>query len=837
MKFKSLCCVLAAIFITTLGYSQGEDQGKQITVTGKVIDAETSEPLEFATLVLESTDDPNIVTGGITNQQGEFSVDAPSGNYNIRVEFISYRPYTLNNQSLTKDRNLGTIELTVDVAELDAVEIVGEKTTVEVRLDKKVYNLGKDLTTSGATVTDALNNVPSVTVDVEGAISLRGNENVRILINGKPSAMAGFGSTDALKQLPADAIEKVEVITSPSARYDAEGTAGILNIVLKKEKTLGFNGSVSVTTGYPATSRISANLNLRTDKFNIFTTLGHFYREPPGQAHFDNRYFGESVFDRVTEDREMMRKDNGFNANLGMEYFLTDRSSITASVFTRLSDEEDHTKNTTSRYIGSDIDSRTLREELEKQDDKSYQISLNYTNHFNDEGHKLTADFQYSTDDETNNTNIDENQFFPTDQYVDRERVFETDVEDEYLVQVDYVLPMGEAQFEAGYRGDFEHTENDYELARYNTETGEFDTDYGLTNVFDYEENVNAVYAQYGNKFGKFSFLLGLRLENTQLKGKVTSDLTDEQLIDTLGFEFDPDFDKNYLELFPTVNLTYELGENENISLGYNRRINRPRGWFINPFPSRSSRTNIFQGNPDLNPAFADAFDLGYLKRWEDLTLTSSVYYQRETESFDRVQRETGRQTSDGIDIISTIPINLSTNQRYGGEVGLMYGGIDWLQLNGSFNLFKSKTDGEYEGVDYSADNTSWFSRLSAKVELPARVDWQTNAFYMGPRENSQTKSDGMLSVDMALSKDIMGDNATISMNVSDLLNTRKRNSYTRSYDEFGDLSFTSDSEFQWRERQFTISFVYRFNQPKNGRANRPNNNNMDDDNGGGFQG
>src|SRR5690606_9006498 len=171
MKFKSLCCALAAIFITAFGYAQGSEQTKQITVTGRIIDADTSEPFEFATVVLQNANDPNIITGGITNAQGEFSVHAPEGNYNIRVEFISYRPYTLNNQNLVNDKDLGTIQLAIDVAQLDAVEVVGEKTTVEVRLDKKVYNLGKDLTTSGATVTDALNNVPSVTVDVEGAIS------------------------------------------------------------------------------------------------------------------------------------------------------------------------------------------------------------------------------------------------------------------------------------------------------------------------------------------------------------------------------------------------------------------------------------------------------------------------------------------------------------------------------------------------------------------------------------------------------------------------------------------------------------------------------------------
>ena len=821
MKFRHFC-IFAATLFTTFLFAQNPNRngGGQITVSGKAIDADTSEPLEYATLVLQSLDDPNQVTGGVTDQNGNFSVDAPAGKYNIRLEYISYRPYTLNNQNLTADKDLGTIKLAIDVAQLDAVEVVGEKTTVEVRLDKKVYNIGKDLTTSGASVSDALGNVPSVTVDVEGAISLRGNENVRILINGKPSAMAGFGSTDALKQLPADAIEKVEVITSPSARYDAEGTAGILNIVLKKEKTLGFNGSVNLNAGYPSTSQVNTNLNLRTNNFNLFTTLGYFYREPPGNANFDNYYYN-SKFSRITEDRDMFRRNKGFNVNLGMEYFLTEKSSITGSFFTRFSDERDGTENNTVRYISDVVDSKTLREEVENEDDNTYQFSLNYTNNFNDEGHKLTADFQYSTDNEEINTNIAENQFFPTEEIINLERVFETEKETEYLVQADYVLPMGEAQFEAGYRGSFEKNENDYNLDTYNPNTDSYETNYSLSNLFTYEENVNAIYSQYGNKYGKFSFLLGLRLENTQLKGKVTSELDDEALIDTLGFNFDPDFNKKYLNLFPTVNVTYELGDNENVTLGYNRRINRPRGWFINPFPSRSSRANIFQGNPDLNPAFADAFDLGYLKRWDKLTLTSSVYYQRETDAFERIQTETGQQTSDGIDIIRTIPINLATNQRYGGEVGVMYSAIEWLQFNGSFNFFKFDTEGEYEGVDYGASNTSWFSRLSAKVKLPSKIDWQTNGFYMGPRENSQTKPEGMLSIDMALSKDILDDNATISMNVSDLLNSRKRRSYTESYNDAGQLSFTSDSEFQWRQRQFTVSFIYRFNQPKNQRGER----------------
>src|SRR5690606_36380626 len=284
-----------------------------------------------------------------------------------------------------------------------------------------------------------------------------------------------------------------------------------------------------------------------------------------------------------------------------------------------------------------------------------------------------------------------------------------------------------------------------------------------ISNIFTYNENVHAFYSQYGNKLGKFSFLLGLRLENTQLKGKVDAENISGNTV------FDLNFDKNYTGLFPTVNLTYELNDLENITLGYNRRINRPRSWFINPFPSRSSEANVFQGNPDLEPAYASAFDLGYLKRWKKLTLTTSVYYQYETDAFERVQEETGELTSNGIPVIRTIPINLSTNQRYGFEAGVLYNPTSWLSLNGSFNYFKFKTEGVFNNVDYGTENTIYFGRSSGKVKLPWKIDWQTNGFYRGPSNNAQTKSKGILSVNMALSKDIINDNATLTLNASDL--------------------------------------------------------------------
>lgn len=809
MKFGIGCLFFLSVLLFNgqLLFAQAGDG--TVSVTGTVLDQDTNEPLEYATLVLQSIDNPDKVTGGITDTQGKFNVETPIGNYKISVEFISYKPFIIEQRNLTNDTDLGTVKLSVDVAQLNEVEVVGEKTTVEVRLDKKIYNIGKDITTSGGNVSDALNNVPSVTVDVDGAIALRGNSNVRILINGRPSAMAGFGSTDALRQLPADAIESVEVITSPSARYDAEGTAGILNIILKKQKTLGFNGSVNTSIGFPVASQLSTNLNLRTDKFNVFTTLGYSYREPPGNAFFDNTY-ASGDFDRIIEDRDISRNNKGFNANLGMEYFLTEKSSITGSLFGRFSDGEDVTENNSRRFIDTVLDSRTFRSEGQTEDDKSYQVSLNYMNNFNDEGHKLTADFQYSYDDETVGTAIEENRVSPDNALLARENIRETETQNEFLLQADYVLPLGDAQFEAGYRGNFEDELTDYRLDTLNQNTGQFDINENLTNQFTYTQNVNALYTQYGDKLGKkFSYLLGLRLENTQLKGQVETDFDITALEELLG-EVDLNFDKNYLGLFPTVNIIYELAEEENFSLGYNRRINRPRGFFINPFPSRSSRTNVFQGNPDLDPSFANAFDLGYLKRWEKLTLTSSIYYQKETNSFEVIQEETGEITSDGIRIIRSIPINLSTNERFGAEMGILYNPAKWLRLNGSFNFFQFVTEGVFNDVDFGTKNTSWFSRFSSKVTLPAKIDWQTNAFYRGPSQTAQSENKGIFSLDLAFSKDVLGDKATVSFNVNDLLNTRKRQTLTQT------PFFTSESEFQWRERQFTMSFIYRINQKKN---------------------
>lgn len=810
--------------------SIAQSKGPNVTVSGTVLEKDSNFPLEYATVSFTDSNG-QIVTGGITDMDGKYKIDVPAGTYTIKYEFISYKTHILNNQRLTKNVNLPVVYLDLDAAGLDEVVVRAETTEVQIRLDKKIYNIGKDLTAGGATVSDALNNVPSVTVDVDGTIALRGSDNVKILINGKPSAIAGFGSTDALRQLPAESIDRVEVITSPSARYDAEGTAGILNIILKKEKTLGVNGSVSASIGSPISSSATGNINLRTSKFNIFNTTGVYYRDMPGSGKFDNNYFSRTIFDedgnpitidpqfdRVFEDRANERLRRGFNTNLGIEYFLNDQSSITASGFYRGGKGRNSTINDVFNYRGNEVVEKNKRTELGDDDSSNFQLALNYENRFDNSGnHKLTADLQYEKSKRDELSDIFDELIFPDFERLPAEDISNKENRTNYLAQADYVLPIGEhSQFEAGYRGDFSKTVTDYILMQEQGTTGIYVRNDSISNTFTYEQNVHALYSQYGNKFGSFSFLLGLRLEATGTKGEVEG----ENIMSNSPINLN--FDKDYLGLFPTVNLTYELKDNENITLGYNRRINRPWRWFLNPFPSRSSEANVFQGNPDLDPAYASAFDLGYLKRWKKLTLTSSIYYQYETDSFEMVQEETGEVTSNGVNVIRTLPINLSTNQRYGFELGLMYNPARWLSFNGSFNYFLFKKEGFYNGRDYGAESDSYFGRFSSKVRLPLKIEWQTNAFYRGPQKNAQTKTDPMFSLDMGISKDFFNDNATFAFNVSDMFNTRKRSNFTTT--DF----FSSNSEFQWRPRTFTATLTYRFNQQK--RQQRQQRAMMDDD-------
>ncbi|BFP42919.1 outer membrane beta-barrel family protein [Flavobacteriaceae bacterium GF1] len=777
-----------------LALAQKPQNFKPIQITGTVIDKDTGLPLEYATLIVQSIRNPERITGGITDAEGKFEVETPPGVFNISVEYIAYTTYVSKKQQLRSNTDLGIIYLSPDVSLLEEVEVVAEKTTVELRLDKKIYNVGKDLTVQGGTVSDVLDNVPSVSVDVEGNVQLRGNDDVRILINGKPSAITGLNSTEALRQLPAESIEKVEVITSPSARYDAEGSGGIINIILRRSKLQGLNGALTVNGGYPKSAGINGNLNYRTGNINIFTNTGYNYRTRPGNSLNDTDFFdAEGNFtNALREERDFDRIRRGLNANLGVEWYINKTASVTQSIFVRDSDNESET---TNNFVQSDVAGNTrsgFRFDPETEKDDTFQYAFNFDKQFNGElDHTLTFAFQYEESDEVEESLIVQNGF-------DSESVRTAEDQRRIFMQSDYVVPLGKnGQFEVGYRGDFNRLNTDYDVVFIEPTLDVL----GITdpsNVLDFKETINAFYTQYGNKFKDFSFLAGLRYEATRL------------IINQIETG---DFNRNNFDgLFPTLNLNYEISEKESFQLGYNRRIRRPRSRFLNPFPSRSSPTNLFQGNPNLTPSFSNQIELGYLKRWEKLTLNGSIYFQRSTNVITFIVEDTGEDTffdGEQLSILRRTPVNLARNDRYGLDFTATYRPTRKWNLNTNINLFNFITRGDFNDQNFDAENLSWFIRLNNKITLPSSVDWQTRIFYRGPTENAQTRNQGIFSLDLAFSKDFFKERASLAVNVSDLFNSRRRISETVT------PLFNNDSEFQWRVRSYNLAFTYRFNQKK----------------------
>lgn len=795
MKNKFFALLFLGLISTLFAQRpQGGGPGNfsKLKLTGIVVDKETQEPLEYATISLINKRFPERIQGGITDAKGNFNLEVFPGQYTITIEYIGFDKINIENKVLRENEDLGRIELEIAAETLQEVELVGERTEVEIRLDKRIYNVGKDITVRGGSVADVLDNVPSVSVDVEGNIALRGNENVRILINGKPSGLVGLSGPQGLRSLPAESIEKVEVVTSPSARYEASGTAGILNIILKKEELEGFNGSFILNGGYPTTYGGNATLNWRTKKLNLFSTTSLRNSESRGGGIFESENFNPVRF--VNEDRDYQRFRNSIFFNLGAEYFFNDKTSLTVSGFVRKSNNESN--NTTEienlNASGLVID-RFGRYQFEEEVDNSQQLSANFTKKFDDKGHELIIEFQTEASGE-DESDLAEN----TSTFNQESETLED--QSRTLLQMDYVWPVNEnTQFELGYRGDFSTQETEYNVFDL-LESGRT-PNVQLTNFLGFTQNVNAAYTQFGQKIEQFSYLMGMRMEKTHIEiDQRTSNIYKE---------------KDYTDWFPTLNLSFEFSEKENITLGYSRRIRRPRSWSLNPFRSLTSLTFFREGNPDLDPSYSNLYDLGYLKRWDKFTFNGSIYYQKATQVIERITEATGELVVVSEDPLVELPqfrstsINLSENARTGTEFTLTYTPKRRVRISGNFNIFNSETIGSYKGVALDREIISWFARLNSSFPMPFGINTQFNGFYFGPRANAQTESKGIVTFSGALNKPMLNDKATLSFRVSDILNSSKRKSTTETAD------FRNYTEFQWRQPTYIFTFTYRVNERK----------------------
>lgn len=780
-------------------------QQSSISIYGTILDSESNSPLEYATISVYSPNDSIVKFGGISNANGKFNLEVSKGKYNIKIEYISFKEKLIKNINVFKSLDLGAIELVIDQNVLDEVELIGEKTQVEIKLDKTVYNIGKDLTLRGSSVSDVLDNLPSVAVDIDGNVSLRGNQNVRILINGKPSGLVGISSNDALKQFPSESVEKVEIITSPSARYNAEGTAGIINIVLRKNKLAGLNGSISTNGGDPKTFGVSGNINFRTEKINLFTNTGYSLSSYENASLSETEYFNSSSINNfLNENGSRNTERDSYYQSTGIEYFFNDKTSLVASYLTRKSDSDDITINNINQNFQGDKKS-SKRIENENETDDTKEFSLNLTHEFVNKGN-LTIDYQKEKSNEIESSFISNTQSNPKFIEYLGEKVITDENQNSELYKIDYVLPIGEdGQFELGYRKSNKFQNTDY-LVQDEVLNGNYLINTDLTNKLFYNEKVNAFYTQYGNKKNKISYLFGIRVEESQTIVK--------------QLESNSNSIKKYNDIFPTINLAYELKENETITLGYNRRISRPRSYFINPFPSRSSETSFFQGNPYLNPTYSNGIDLGYLKRLEKTTLNGSIYYKKSDAIFTFINEATGSSVMVNdilVPVIKRSPVNLSSQEEIGIEFNTNYSHSKNWRIGGNVNFYQSEIIGNYNGIIYDSKNLIWSGRLNNYLKLFSSVDWQTRISYRGPQKTAISTRKGSISTNTAFSKDIFGDKMTLTFKINDIFETQKWRLETLSE------TYKTYSESSWRGgRNFNLSLIYRFNQKKSQSNNRP---------------
>ncbi|HMQ61261.1 MAG TPA: TonB-dependent receptor [Flavilitoribacter sp.] len=766
-------------------------------LTGTVADTQTGNPLAYATVSLFSWPDSALVDGTITDENGQFTLTAKPGNYYAKMEFLAYEPEFLEKFELkegVKTMDLGEIRLRPEAAMLNEVVVQAEKSTMQMALDKRIFNVGKDLANAGGNAADILSNIPSVSVDVEGNVSLRGSGNVRILIDGKPSGLVSFKGSAGLQQLQGNLIERVEIITNPSARYEAEGVGGIINIILKKERTQGLNGAFDLIAGNPTNFGGAVNLNYRKQKLNFFVNYGVTYRDIPGEGStYQAAYRNDTAF---IYNQFSDRSQTGFYNSIrgGLDYYFNPKNILTAAYTRRISKGKRNSRleYQDALFTAANISGINVRTQDETEIEPNSEYSVNFKRLFEREGHELTAEVRYLDNWEDSDQDFSEQYFLANyspsgiPDLLQHSYNFET--EKQLLFQLDYVKPFGkDGKFETGLRSNFRDMTNDYLVEELND--GVWQKLPGLENNFFYDENIHGAYAILGNKIRKFSYQFGLRAEITDVRTRL------EQTN-----EVNP---RNYANLFPSVHFTYDLPADNAVQISYSRRIRRPRYNDLSPFVTYFDDRNYFSGNPDLEPEFTNSFELGHIKYMENAALSSSLYYRHTTGKIERIRRVDDEGNA------ATRPENLSTEDAFGLEITASWSPFKWWKTDGNFNFFRAVTDGGNLGAGFQSDTYSWFTRLTSRFTFWKNTDLQARCNYEARMQTPQGYRKPLWYLDLAASKDFLKDNATITVNVSDLFNTQRFRSVTE-----GD-NFYTYSDFQRRPTQVNLTLSYRLHQQK----------------------
>lgn len=750
------------------------------TITGKVVE-EGGLPIEFATVLVGNPADQKPITGTTTLEDGSFVLETDATGFYIEVSFIGFTKKTMENPTIVDGQvDLNTVILSENSQQLDEVVVEGEVSQTVFKLDKRVFNVGADLSSTGASALEVLNNVPSVNVNIEGQISLRGSQGVQMLINGKPSAIANEQG-NALGTLTADMIERIEVITNPSAKYDAEGTSGIINIVLKKDEKKGLNGAVTLNTGIPNNHSLGLSLNRRTEKFNLFGQLGFGRRTFPSDNETENRNLVDNTY--IGSIGVSDKNETFFNLILGTDYHINDYNVLTLSGHFAYEWEKEHSDADYRIFdAGNTLTDGFHRRELTEATNPKYAYELQYKKDFErneDRSLLISATGNLFAKDQSSEF---ENVVTLGDDEDMQQRTRTDFGQAEYTFKADYTHLWAEKYtVETGAQYQINDVSSDFAIS--NFDNGSFVENPDLTNVFDWVQKVLGAYGTAAYEGDKWGLKLGVRFEDTD--------------VNTLLQNTKVSNDQKYNNFFPSGHTSYKVSDDLSLQAGYSKRIFRPRLWDLNPFFNIRNNFSIRTGNPDLQPEYTDSYELTSIYKLGALSMNLAVFYRHTEDVVERVV-----DFEDNVSI--SRPENIGINQTTGVEFNAKYIPTRWLSFTNDLNYSRFTREGNFQGTSFDFKGDQWSTRLTGKIKLPADIDLELTGNYQSGYRTLQQEITENLFMDFGVRKKIFKGKAILNLIVRDVFASRIRESIT-SQPNF----YLRDFSQQGRFVAFGISFGF----------------------------
>jgi len=800
MNFYTAKTAFFSLLLTLISITSAFAQSNG-SVSGTLNDAATNEPLGFATVALLPKGTTVPLMSKQTDINGKFTLAGiKDGAYTLRATYVGY--LTVNTEVIIsaakKEVVLGAIKLSAAKGVLKQVEVAAQKSQIKLGIDKKTFDVSQSLVSQGGSATDLLANVPSVQVDVEGNVSLRGSNSVKFLINGKPSTLTGSSLTDVLQSIPASSIETIEVITNPSSKYDAEGQSGLINIVLKKNVSMGLTGSASGTIGTQHTYNGTLNLAYQSKKINVYGNYSYRKADRIGDGSITKNIQipGLTAFTNQISNQEF--DFGGHNIRTGIDFNLNDKNTLSFSDNINIrSNDVMQSGKTTTTHNGAFYDSQN-QNNTSNGTGTNLDLNLDFDHKFKKKGEDLTANVGYSRDKNdrtanlfTDTTNATLATFPPIASITAT-----NGVEQNWNLQTDYTLPLKDGRFEAGYRGTFNKNDANYITNSYTSFTSPPSYLFNalLSDDYIYKLNIQALYANYQHQFGKFGVQAGVRMEDTHVNTELTTNGT-----------FTPN-KQYYTRLYPTLFLTQKLTDNETIQLSYSRRVARPQQRQLSPFLDQSNTQNYQQGNPNLLPEDTHSFELSYINYWSGVTLTSSLYYRL---THDVIQQIVTPFTPNNLTTNLSTFENIKTASNGGFELIAKVSPSNIFDLTLNANAYYRHIDADATFGVQSSSGFSYNTNLTGSIKASKKLSVQLRGDYQGAQVSAQGRNLAMYGLDGGVKYDLTK-LVTFSLNSRDILNSRKFRSETHIGNTPGSTFIEdqlSDRRFGTRTVMFTITY------------------------------